>query len=263
MADSEYDEYDAVVRVPKGADLSQSRKTAGAHRGLTRDSDTNKLGHAEIFLKDESQEDVPAESPPVFVNTNEYAPDSRAQERSELEALLGVLVLLVAVKAAEKAAPHLKRWWDDQALPFMKSARSRLARTRKADSQAARTESTTLMGPASAEDSQRVVAGLEGHRVNMSGAEARERLATALLARLFSEEQMRVLRNARIEGENDHLELSTMETLTPQRVSDSIRSMIEKNPSPLDEEVLSEFVKVLKRSRADGEHFPLRNKEIE
>jgi hypothetical protein len=64
-------EYDAIVRVPKGADLSQSRKTAGAHRGLTRDPDTNKLGHAEIFLKDENWEDVLTESPPVFVNVND------------------------------------------------------------------------------------------------------------------------------------------------------------------------------------------------
>ena len=262
MASSEYDEYEAIVRVPKGADLSQSRKTAGAHRGLTRDPDTNKLGHAEIFLKDENEADSLTESPPVFVNVNEYASDSRARERSELGELLGALILLGAIKAAEKAAPHLKIWWNDQALPFMRSTWNRLVPTRKADSQSAPTESTTLIGSAPTEASQEVIAALEEYRVSMSSAKARERFVAALMARLFSEEQMRMLRNARIEDENGPLELSAMETLTPQQVGDSIKLMLETNPSLHDEATLAELGKVLARSRADGGYVPLRNEKI-
>ncbi len=97
----------------------------------------------------------------------------------------------------------------------------------------------------------------------MSSSEARERFISALLARLFSEEQMRVLRNARIENENVPLELSAMEALTPQQVGDSIKLMLEKHPSLLDEETLTEFWKVLARNQADSEHVPLRNEEIQ
>jgi hypothetical protein len=262
MASSEYDEYGAVVRFPKGAKLPKSRKTAGAHRGPTRDPDTKKLVHPEFFLNGENKEDAPTESPPVFVNGNEYAPDSRARERSELAELLGFLVLLGAIKAAEKAAPHLKRWWNDQALPFTKSTWNRLARTHKADSQAAPTESTTLIGSALAEASQEVISAPGEDQTNMSSAEARERFAAALMAKLFSEEQMRILRNARIEDENGPLELSAMETLTPQQVGDSIKLMLETNPSLFDEETLAELGKALARSQADGGYVPLRNEEI-
>ncbi|WP_440098481.1 hypothetical protein [Streptosporangium sp. H16] len=263
MASIEYDEYDAVVRVPKGAKLPKSKKTAGAHRGPTRDPDTNKSVHPEFFLNGENKENAPTASPPVFVNVDECNSDSRARERSELDALLVAVVLLVAIEAAQQAAPHLKRWWNDQALPFMKSTRNRLARTRKTDNQADPTESTILIGPAPAKAPQEVIAALEQYRANMSSSEARERFISALLARLFSEEQMRVLRNARIENENVPLELSAMEALTPQQVGDSIKLMLEKHPSLLDEETLTEFWKVLARNQADSEHVPLRNEEIQ
>ncbi|WP_327287874.1 hypothetical protein [Streptomyces sp. NBC_01198] len=63
MDSSEYDEYDAIVRVPKGARLAQSRKTKDARRGLTRDPDTNELGHAEIFLTKEDEPEPVAAYP--------------------------------------------------------------------------------------------------------------------------------------------------------------------------------------------------------
>lgn len=59
------------------------------------------------------------------------------------------LVLLGAIMAVE-AAPHLKRWWDNQALPFTKATWKRLARTREADSQAATAELSTLIESAPA-----------------------------------------------------------------------------------------------------------------
>jgi hypothetical protein len=72
-------------------------------------------------------------------------------------------------------------------------------------------------------------------------------------ARLFSEEQIRMLRNARIE---DFELKSTMETLTPEQVGDSIKLMLETNPSLLDE-----LGKILGKSRVDGGYVPLRNEK--
>lgn len=98
----------------------------------------------------------------------------------------------------------------------------------------------------------------------MSRAEARERFVAASVARLFSEDQLRVLRNARIEDESDPLEPArAMETLTPQQVGDGIRLMLEANPSWPDEGTLAELGKILGSSRVDSGYVPLRNGKAE
>jgi hypothetical protein len=44
MADDEYDEYDAVVRIPKGERLADSKKTDGWSRGFAPNT-SEMLGH--------------------------------------------------------------------------------------------------------------------------------------------------------------------------------------------------------------------------
>ncbi|CAL9466081.1 hypothetical protein SUDANB21_04181 [Streptomyces sp. enrichment culture] len=238
MTSSEYDEYEAVIRVPKGADLSQSRKTAGARRGLTRDPQTKKLGHAEIFLKDENEADLSTEPPPIFIHVGGDRPEPQPKERVEVENVLNALVALhEIIKAADKAAPYLKRWWSEQALPFMKSTRKRFMRTGKAAVQAAQDESAALIESTPAETSQEVIAALEKYRASMSSAEAQQLFTAALISRLLSEEQMRVLRNAQMEDENGSLDLRVLGTLTPQQVDDSIKLILETSPSLLDGEI--------------------------
>ncbi|MGW2563054.1 hypothetical protein ACWCXB_28175 [Streptomyces sp. NPDC001514] len=226
-------------------------KDGGLHHNLY-DSQGRLVGHGRFIPDDENEEDSPTESPSLFFDTNECEceSDSRARERLEPEEILEALVILI--KAAERAAPHLKRWWNDQALPFMKSTRNRLARTRKDDSPDAPTESATLIESVPSEPSQEAIAELEEDRVSMSNEEASARFAAALVARLFSDEQMRILRNARIENDNDSLELSTVEKFTPQQIGDSIRLILETNPSLLAEESLAELGKILARIQADG-----------
>ncbi len=78
----------------------------------------------------------------------------------------------------------------------------------------------------------------------MSSAEARQRFVTALVARLISEEQLQVLRNARIEDEGPEWELaSAMAARTPQQLGESITLMLEANPSWPDEAALAELEK--------------------
>jgi hypothetical protein len=89
----------------------------------------------------------------------------------------------------------------------------------------------------------------------MSSAEARERFAAALMARLFSDEQMRILRNTPIQDDDDHLELeNAMETLTPKQVGDSINLMLETDLALLDPGTMAELGKIQEVLRlADGE----------
>ena len=54
MEDQEYDEVDAVVRIPKGERLADSRRTEGWSRGFTPKSTDKGPEHVEIRLKDEA-----------------------------------------------------------------------------------------------------------------------------------------------------------------------------------------------------------------
>ena len=62
---------------------------------------------------------------------------------------------------------------------------------------------------AAAESSKAVDDLLETFRIRMNSAEARERLVAALMAQEFFEEQIRLLRNVRIDDEQGTLVLAT------------------------------------------------------
>ena len=145
---------------------------------------------------------------PATDDKDECASDSRAKESSGPGDLLRSLLIISTILALRAAEPHVKRWWSNQALPAVKSMRNRLASTRETDSQVASAESSTLMESAPADASRGVVAALEVLRDSMSSAEARDHFVAASVARRFSEEQLRVLRNVRIEDESGSLELA-------------------------------------------------------
>lgn len=234
-----------LVTWEDGAELSQSRKKPGDFSPLTRDGD-NTLGHVTLSDADKDEYD------------HDWEPDS--DPNPEAADLLGALVFLGVIVAAQKAAPHIKRWWNESAVPLARRARKRLSRDRRSAGQAIAPEPFTLVASAPTDSSADVFVALDEYRASMSSAEARERFVAALVARLFSEEQLRVLRNARIEDDGPELELvRAVETLTPQQLGESLRLMLEVNPSWPDEETLAELAEVLARSsEGDGDFVPVR-----
>ncbi|MFD8883051.1 hypothetical protein ACFV0H_11045 [Streptomyces erythrochromogenes] len=214
------------IEYEEGMQLGRSRDGDGASSpNLFTPGSKGVKGQVKIYDIGEGEGDSLTDSPPVVRVASEYGADSRGRERLEPEEIVELLAILLEV--AERAAPHLKRWWNDQLRPFVKSTRSRLARTGKDESRAITPESSALVESVSSEDLRELVAELEGHRVAMRGVEARERFVAALVARLFSEEQFRILRNARIEDEDGSSRLSgVLETLTPKQVEDSITLML-------------------------------------
>ncbi|WP_055600601.1 hypothetical protein [Streptomyces aureus] len=260
MDSSEYDEYEAIVRVRKGARFARSRKTAGAHRGMTRDPDTNQVGQAEIFLKEDDEPDPVTAYPQDGLDHDRHESEARAQERRENAEFLAEVLVQISLRLAEKAAPHVRKWWNehalpavkakwnDQALPSVKAKWSSVARSRTSDRRAEGTE-----------EPQEVVTTSGDQRTTMSGAEARKRFAAAVVARVYSDGQLRLLRNARVvdEGEDGPVELGTTDDLTPQRIGEHVALLLEANPSLLGEDTLTELGRLVAKIRADGGFVPV------
>lgn len=249
MDSSEYDEYPGTIRVPKGARLAQSKKTTGAHRGLTRDPDTNELVHAEIFLKEEDQPDPVVAYPPGWLDDDRYESEAQARERQENAELLAEVLVQIGLKLAEKAAPHIRRLWSEWALPTVKAKWSSAARGRRMTDR--RAEATDSL--------QEVVSIPDDQRTTMSGAEAQKRFAAAVIARIYSDGQLRLVRNARVveEAEDGPVELGAMGDLTPQRIGEHVALLLETDPSLLGGDTLAELGKLVAEIRADGGYVPI------
>lgn len=225
-----------------GAELSRSRKQPGDYSPLTRDGEHN-LGH--VVLSDVDDDEYEWQVDPEWRwhidDDGERAQEGRPEE------LLAALVILGIIAAAERSAPHIKRWWHDHAVPFMKRSRKRSSREggeRGLEPVVAR----HTLEPTPVEPSQDAIVALDGYGPTMSSAEARERLVLALVARLFSDEQVRVLRSARISDDDALRELtSTLAELTPQQVGEGMMRMLEANPSWTGDATLAELEAILER----------------
>lgn len=219
------------VEVPDGTHLGFSRDTEGAYRAHLFDDETNELvGHAELFEPDLSDDDP-----------------SSGEDAEVLAQFLAALALLGVIVGAQKAAPYVKQWWNNKAVPFLKGRRSPIDRTpAEHPDPVASTLGVTDREPAAQDD---VFSALDEYRASMSSAEARERFIAALVARLFSEKQLQILKGARIEDAQGALGLaSAMAALTPQQFEDSVREMLEENPSWPDQETEAELSKLLSSS---------------
>lgn len=225
-------------------------KDGGLHHNLYDDG--RLVSHAKFIPDDEEEEDLPSDPPPFFPHEFDCNCDSnsRSQDRLDPEEVLETLVTLI--KAIEWAAPRIKRWWSNQAFLLVKSVRNKLVRSREDGDPAAPTASSTWVASAPSDASQEAVADLEENRASMSSEEAAARLSAAIMARLFSDEQVRILRNARIEGDAESLELSEGPNVTPQQIREGVRLTLEENCSLLTKETIEELEKSLVRLQLNG-----------
>lgn len=262
------------VEIPDGQHLGFSRDRDGAYRAHLFDDETNRLvGHAELF----EQEGKETQSPSVEYI---YVSDSRpAKEREltdeELEESLETLInlALIAAMLAAKAAPHVANWWRGTALPTLKAASgTAISAVRSANqntirsirsksdaarltiksalpksNNAARSEDPVISGKTvrvnkKSDSPPQLETAFRDYRARMGSTEARDRFVAALVARAFSDEQMKTLRDARIEDDGDRRGLeNAMKALTPEHVGETISLMLEKNPSLLERQSISEL----------------------
>ncbi|MEV6928147.1 hypothetical protein AB0M46_27140 [Dactylosporangium sp. NPDC051485] len=97
-----------------------------------------------------------------------------------------------------------------------------------------------------------VAAAIEAYRAGMSRAEARQRIVAALSARLFSEQQIAIVRNARIEdgGDTPELDSATLASMQKQ-IGESVQLILETAPALLGEDGMADLRKILGPARAE------------
>lgn len=245
--DEDYVEVHAVIRMPKGERLADSKKTEGWSRGFTPKSTDKGPEHVEIRLKDDDEvvESKLAPDDPyiAFGYAHSESPHQKTREQEEAEELFRLLVILALIKGAQWAQPHLQRLWNELVIPFFNAKRNRWqerkARRRvqpEADKQSAPKRPTTVGQEVSVEESDGVSDALEAYEANMTSAEARQHFAEALIAQRFAAEKMRLLANARIKDGGLPPELArAIRALTPQQVEKALNSMLASKPTLLDD----------------------------
>ena len=256
--------YNRRVAAEDPTEMEWERKLVGrptgTQHGRSRDDDGSASSNlfvpgskgvkAQAKIRDiDEDEDSLTGSAPVYV----YVTDARAQRPSVLAEIAAGVISHVIDHAVEGTKPLLKRWWNEQALPAIRSTaestRTKIARSRESSRRTDTTESATSVVPAPAET-----------RVTMSSEEAQQRVVAALMARAFSDEQIRMLLSARIEDVDAFLEWkSSLEQFTSQELEAQLNVMLEAHPSLLDE-----FVKLFWADRIGaGPGVLVRNESVE
>lgn len=128
MDNDEYDEVDAVVRIPKGERLADSRKTEGWSRGFTPKSTGKGPGHVEIRLKAET--DAPLDQEPEVVYVSEYVEAPR-QELTASQQAAADFLSRVMEDLYEALKPVVAHWFRTRVVPAVKTKREELRQKRQ------------------------------------------------------------------------------------------------------------------------------------
>jgi hypothetical protein len=194
-------------------------------------------GHARFVPDDDRlDEDDEYSYENTFVTSN-YRRDS--EETDELtEAIADLLAALTLVGIA-KAAPHVKKWWQEQARPAV----SRQAKKIRTIGHKKKSNPEVL------EPVEEQHAAVEvDRRQIMSQEEAMSRVIAGLAARAYSDEQLRMVKSARIVGVEDFTQIEQAITqIPPEQLQTLILEMV-KNPALLEDGSLANLASMLNPS---------------
>ena len=223
-ADSEYDEVDAVVRVPKGKNLAGSKKTPGWSRGFTPKSSETGPEHVEIRIKDKEPS---CDAAPEVIYVYDDAMQIHQQEDVDRVSQALAFAQLVA-----DVAPPVIRWWNEQALPSL-----RVRQEERRERRERREASTPTVGQVRATSEAAEVGGaVETYVAAMDGAEARRHLAELLIAKRFVDEKQHLLATVRITESVGPQQLGrAVDGLTPAQVEDALGAILASDPALLDD----------------------------
>lgn len=253
------------IEYPDDAELGRSRQDTEASSPNFFVPDAKGVkGQVKIYEIDEDESDLPddyLDYPPSAHKVSRRVAERDPFADALSDALAQVMTHYINLGVA-KATPHVKRWVLESAVPAVKataqSARIRVTqrgRARRAEAQ----EAAAVVDAASTETLPELDAALDD-RPLMSSEEAQSRIAAALLAKAFSDEQMRMVFGARIEdGDAFEAWIKSMEGLTPSEIEAHIHSRLASNPSFLEEF----FTTLLGGRPVEVQRVPVTNREVD
>lgn len=220
------------------------RDDGSLHQNLYNE-DRVLAGHAR-FVPDDDRLDEDDEY--SYVNTfvtSDYRRDS--EETDELSEAVYALLGVLALAGIAKAAPHVKRWWQEQARPAV----SRQAKKIRTIGRKKKPVPEVL------EPSEEQHAAVEvDRRQIMSQEEAMSRVIAGLAARAYSDEQLRMVKSARIVGVEDFTQIEqAIAQIPPEQLQALILEMV-KNPALLEDRSLANLASVLNPSTEILELIP-------
>ncbi len=232
--------YDGSLRPGQSEDGGLSQ--------LLFDHDGKLADHA-VFIPDEDGDDEGDQLVTDAVHAD-LSPEEVAQA-------IGLIIGVGAVAVAGVLrSPQVRRWWQDSVMPRFRKL------TRGKTGQPADTEPLALTA-APADFARAVELAVDPVRSSMSRAEAEQRLVAALAAAAFVADQIRTLRNVRIEDDEMAELRRAMAMLTAQQVTDTVNRMLEHDSSFLDASTSAEFMRMFGGGReVEGEYLPIRNERI-
>ena len=236
----EYDEVEAVVRIPKGQRLADSHETKGWSRGFTPKSSDKGPQHVELRLKDGAASPSTREPEVIYVTEDVETP--RASELTPAERAAAEILTEIINRLIEVAKPFVAEWWETRAIPAIVAKRDGIVQRRRAhraENKAPRTRAvaTTSAAQDAAEDdsSSQEVTVAEGTASTMT-SEQFQRLFVTWLAR---EDAQRELWHAIVHADIQDDDAAMLEwrqrlkELTPDQRTARVNEFLSANPSIL------------------------------
>lgn len=254
--------------------LSPGNRSDGGWSQNLFDDDGNLRGHAR-FVPDPDSDDndyaySPYDDPPMFMSS-ETRRESEDEDDSPIidllaEVLAQALVQLIEDAAAAGfayAAPRVKKWAEETALPFIAdklgSVKGKLDGVRVPWEKKRVQESAaddTVEGIVVSDEPFEAIAQSNSHttteplqieakRQKMSNAEAQARLVAAAAAQLFAEEQIRLVMRADVVNATDVDDLRRQLANHPHEELEKILQHLARNPRLLEDESLAQLASFL------------------
>ena len=254
--------------------LSPGNRSEGGWSENLFDDDGKLRGHARFIPDPDSDDDgytySPYDDPPMFMSS-ETRRESEDEDNSPIIDLLAEVLAQAVVQLIEDAAaagfayaaPRVKKWAEETALPFITSKLGsvkgkldgvRVPWGKKQDHESAVDE--TVDGIVISDEPFEAIEQSDSHatseplqieakRQKMSNAEAQARLVAAAAAQLFAEEQTRLVMRADVVNATDVDDLRRQLATHPHDELEKILQHLARNPRLLEDGSLAELASFL------------------
>lgn len=252
--DQEYDEVDAVVRIPKGEHLADSRKSKGWSRGFTPKTSDKGPEHVEIRLKAERESSFTDK--PEIVYATEYVEDQRPQLTPGQQAVADITGQIIE-GLVEIAKPHVAHWWHTRAAPVLVAKGEALVlkqQARRAQKKALRAGATTtppaaVPGVEADAPSQDLATAPSDPKVTVTSQQLQQMFMTWLAREDAQQALWSLIVNAEVEdgGAATLAWQQDLKELSPEQRTERVMEFLATNPS-----ILEDFARQLMGSMALG-----------